>query len=285
MTLHPVTGPSNPVDPPSGQRGQSPVSRAIQAIGTLLSESPLANEQFQEARHDKAEADRLANEAAQSGVRKADAVARAAAERRKADPHERINRPFGTGLAIVFAVLDALPAYWSAEAFGLSQDSTLVLTALLCAALGGGMWLLDLFGRQRRRAALRLLEGALAAGFIGMFVLRFDYLQVTVGDDAGSSAIEALALTTISAALVAVGYVVLSHRTPKAVADAERAVQQTAQSGAQEAAAAARAHAARSRAALEDTVVTWILSHQPADADYEQFLEATGQAIDILLSR
>lgn len=285
MTLHPVTGPANPVEPPSGQYGQSPVSRALQAIGTLLSESPLAHEQFQEARHDKAEADRLGYEAARASQRQSDAAARAAAERRKASPHERISRPAGTGLAITLALLDALPAYWSAEAFGLSQDSTLILTALLCAALGGGMWLLDLFARQRRRAALRILAAALAAGFAGMFALRFDYLQVTGGEGVLSAVIEALALTAVSAALVAVGYVVLSHRTPKPVANAERIVRQSAQSGAVEAAAAARVRAARSRSALEDTVVTWTLSHQPADADYEQFLEATGQAIDILLSR
>ena len=185
----------------------------------------------------------------------------------------------------MLALLDALPAYWSAEAFGLSQASTLILTVLLCAALGGAMWLLDLFSRQHRRSALRILEGALGAGFIGMFVLRLDYLQVTGGQDVLSSAIEAAALTAVSAALVVVGFVVLSHRTPKAVANAERIARETANSGAVRAAAAARTKAARSRAALEDTVVTWVVSHQPAGISHEQFLEAAGQAIDILLSR
>lgn len=285
MTLHTVTGPDEPVDPPGAQPGQSSLSYAIHAIGTLFSSSPLAHEQFQEARHDQAEADRLDTEAAEAGRRSADAEARAGAERRKANPHERINRRLGTALAVTLAVLDALPAYWSAEAFGLSQTSTLILTVLLCAALGGGMWLLDLFSRQHRHSALRILEGALGAGFLGMFVLRFDYLQVTGGETLLSAAIEALALSAVSAALVAVGFIVLSHRTPKAVADAERLARETAGSGAGEAAAVARARAARSRAALEDTVVTWALSHEQADIGHEEFLEAIGQAIGILLSR
>lgn len=285
MTLHTVTGSDDPVDPPGVPSGPSPLSYAIQGIGTLLSESPLANEQFQEARHDQAEAGRLDTLATQAGQRNTDAEARAAAERRKADPHERINRRFGTALAITLALLDALPAYWSAEAFGLSQASTLILTVLLCAALGGGMWLLDLFSRQHRHSALRVLAGALGLGFVGMFVLRLDYLQVTGGEGFLSAAIEALALTAISAALVAVGFVVLSHRTSKSVASAERLARETARSGAGEAAKSARAKAARSRAALEDTVVTWALSHQPADIGHEQFLQAVGQAIGILLSR
>ena len=96
-----------------------------------------------------------------------------------------------------------------------------------------------------------------------MFVLRLDYLQVTGGQDVLSSAIEAAALTAVSAALVVVGFVVLSHRTPKAVANAERIARETANSGAVRAAAAARTKAARSRAALEDTVVTWVVSPSP----------------------
>ncbi len=285
MTLHTVTGPDDPDDRPENPPGSSPLSCAIHEIGTLLSESPLAREQFQEARHDQTEADRFEAEAKQLGQRSTDAEARAAAERRKANPHERINRTFGTGLAVVLALLDALPAYWSAEAFGLSQASTRILTVLLCAALGGAMWLLDLFSRQYHRSALRILECALGVGFIGMFVLRLDYLQVTGGQGVVSSAIEAAALTAVSAALVVVGFVVLSHRTPKALANAERIARETADSGAVRAAAAARTKAARSRAALEDTVVTWIVSHEPAGISHEQFLRAAGQALDILLSR
>jgi uncharacterized membrane-anchored protein len=282
MTLHTVAGPAGSGEP-ADRPGESPLSYAIRAIGTLVSESPLAHEQFREARHDLADTGRLDTEAARAGQHSADAQARAAAERHKASPHKRINRRLGTGLAVGLALLDALPAYWSAEAFGLGQDSTLVLTVLLCAALGGAMWLLDLFDSKGRRGALRILAAALGAGFVTLFVLRLEYLQVTGGGNVWSSAIEAFALTAISAALVAVGFVLLSHRTPPSVASAERLARGAANSGTVQAAASARAKAAMSRAAFEDTVVTWALSRQPADIGHEQFLDAIGQAIGILL--
>jgi hypothetical protein len=282
MTLHTLTGAEDPGDLPGARL---PLSHAIQAIGTLLSESPLALEQFHEARHSQAEADSLQHEETQAGQRTADAASRAAAERRKADPRERINRRLGTGIGTGLAVLDALPAYWSAQAFGLDQDSTLILTVLLCAALGAAMWLLDLFSHAQRRSALRVLEVTLLAGYVSLFVLRLDYLQVVGGEDFLSAAIESIALTAVSAALVGVGYVVLSHRMPKAVADAERAARETAGSGTAAAAAAARTRAARARAALQDTVMAWAVRQRPEGIGHEQFLQAVGQAIDIMLSR
>jgi hypothetical protein len=285
MTLHTVVGPGEPDEPPEARAGESALSYAIRAIGSLFASSRLAHEQFQEARHDQAEAERLAAAAEEGAQLTAAARARAVAERHKVSPYKRIPRWLGTTVAVALALLDALPAYWTAEAFGLDQASTLVLTVLLCVALGGAMWLLDLFSARGRRTALRILQAVLAAGFAAMFVLRLDYLQVTGGEDLWSSALQALALTAVSAALLAVGFVVLSHRTPKAVADAERAARQAEQSGADEDAAAAHAKAVMSRAALEDTVVTWAVSHQPAGLGHEQFIQAIGQAIDILLHR
>jgi hypothetical protein len=285
MTLYTVSDPEGPGQPPNDGGGESAVSVALRGIGTLLEASPLAREQFQDARHDQAEADRLEELAAQADREAADAKERVIAERHKAGPHKRINRQLGTGIAVALAVADALPAYWSAQAFNLDQRSTIMLTVLLCAALAGAMWLLDLFADKGRRLAFRILEGALGAGFAGLFVLRLDYLQVMNGEDLWSAAIQAMALTALSAALVAVGFVVLSHRVPKGVADAERTARQAAQSGAKEAAASAREAAVMSRAALEDTVVTWAVGHEQAGIGHQQFLHAISEAIGILLKR
>jgi len=180
-----------------------------------------------------------------------------------------------------------LPAYWTAEAFGLDQNSTVVLTVLLCTALGGAMWLLDLFAAKGRPVPLRILQATLTAAFTAMFILRFDYLQVTSGGDPWSSALQAVALTATSAALVAVGYVVLKHRKTKPLADAEHTARQleSFSAEAEKDAASASARAAMSRAALQDTVVTWAVSHQPPGLAHEEFLPAITQAIDILLSR
>lgn len=285
MPLQRVPDSDGSVEPSENQPIQSARSYAIQFIGTLLSESPLAHDQFREARHDQSVADQLAAEADQASQQRTDAETRAAAERRKANPDERINRPLGTTLAITLALLDALPAYWTAEAFGLSQTSTIIVTVLLCAALGGGMWLLELFSRQHRRSALRILGAALAAGFLAMFGLRQNYLEVTGGQGFMSSALESLALTAMSAALVCVGFVILSHRTTKAVTSAEQVARETARSGAAKAAASARAKAVMSRAAFKDTVVTAGVSREHLGISHEQFLEAIGDAIDSVLSR
>ena len=287
MTLHTVMGPGESGEHPAARAGESALSYAIRAIGGLFAVSKLAHEQFQEARYDQAEAERLAVVAEEAAQHAAAAWARAVAERHKASPHKRINRELGAAAAAGLALLDALPAYWTAQAFGLDQFSTLVLTGLLCVALGGSMWLLDLFEAKSRRLALRILQGVLAAGFVGMFVLRLDYLQVVGGGDPWSSALQALALTAVSAALLGVGFVVLSHRMPKAVADAERAAHQAKEeeSVAQEDAAAAHARAVMSQAALQDTVVTWAVSHEPAGLEQEEFVQAIGQAIDVLLNR
>jgi hypothetical protein len=184
-------------------------------IGTMIEQSPLAREQFQAARHCQAQARQLDQEADIAREQAGHAQARAAAEQLKTRPHQRIPRGAGTALAAGLAVLDAVPAYWSAQAFGLDQSSTLIITVLLCAALGGAMWLLDLCTSQRRRRALRILQASLAAGLLTLFVLRLDYLQVTGAASFWVAAVQALALTALSAVLVTVGYVLLAHRVPK----------------------------------------------------------------------
>ena len=285
MTLHTLQDPEGPEQPLPGSASESAVSYALRAIGGLLAESPLAHEQFQAARHDQAEVTLLDAEALRTRKKANDASARVVAERHKASPHKRINRWVGTGLAVTLAVLDVLPAYWSAQAFGLDQGSTLVLTVLLCVALGGAMWLLDLFAAKGRTLALRLVELTLGAGFAALFILRLDYLDVTGAAGFWQAAVQALALTALSAALVAVGYVLLSHRVPREVTAAQHAARQVAGPATAQAAEAAHDAADRSRAALEDTIVAWAVTQQPTGISHEDFLTVIGQAIDILLSR
>jgi len=285
MTLDTVTGPQDPDGTLGVRSGEAPLAYTIRAMGELFSGSSLAHEQLQDARHDQAGADRLALVAARAAGDAADARARVTAARHKVDPHAEIGRGMGTGMAITLAALDALPAYWTAEAFGFDQISTLILTVLLCAALGGAMWLLDLFAARQHRTSFRLLAGLLCGGFGAMFLLRMDYLEVTGGWGPLAAALQALALTAVSAALVAVGYVLLSNRVPKPVADAERQARATIRAGAAGVAAAASAKAAKSRAALQDTVVTWAVSHQPCGLEHDEFFAALSEAIDVLLRR
>ena len=125
----------------------------------------------------------------------------------------------------------------------------------------------------------------LGVGFVALFVLRLDYLQVAAGEGFLPAAMQAFALTALSAVLVALGFVLLSHRMSKEVASAERLARQAGRPGKKAAAEAARTKAARSRAALEDTVVTQVLSHEPSSMGHEQLLQAVNDAITILLRR
>lgn len=212
------------------------------------------------------------------------AQARAAAEQLKIGSHQHIPRSAGIALAAGLAVRDAVPAYWSAQAFGLDQTFTIISTVLLCAALGGAMWLLDLFTSQRRRRTLRILQASLAAGLLALFVLWLDYLQVTGAASFWVTAIEAFALTALSAVLVTVGYVLLAHRVPKTLAAAQRAARQASATPAAQAAQEAHAQASASRDAR--THRHHLGPHVPQDGiSYDQLLPALRQALTTLLNQ
>ena len=284
MSVYTLQDPDQP-----GQDRQAPgdpvAACALRLIGTVVDESPLGRDQFQAARHDAAQAHQRDQQAQAAREQAGHAQARAAAEQLKADPHQRIPRTAGTMLAAGLAVLDAVPAYWSAQAFGLDQTSTLIVTVLLCAALGGAMWLLDLFNSQRRRHALRVLEACLAGGLIALFALRLDYLQVTGAVGFWLAAIQAFALTALSAVLVATGYVLLAHRVPKSLAAAQQAARQAAPDAEVEAAQVAHTRASASWAALEDNLVTWALTHPQDGISQDQLLPALRQALGTLLNQ
>jgi uncharacterized membrane-anchored protein len=277
----------------SGQPGQDrqafpgdpAAASALNVIGTVVKELPLARDQLQAARHHAARARQLDQQAQTARERAGQLQARAAAEQLKADPHQRIPRTAGTTLAAGLAVLDAVPAYWSAEAFGLNQTSTLIVTVLLCAALGGAMWLLDLFTSQHRRRALRIMQACLAGGLIALFALRLDYLQVTGAAGFWLAAIQALALTALSAGLVVTGFVLLAHRVPKPLAAAQQAARQADPGSAIEAAQDAHAQASAARAALENTLFDWALTHLQDGIGHDRLLPALRRALDTLLDQ
>ena len=282
MSVYPLQGPDQPEQPPPGDQV---AACALRLIGTVVKESPLADDQFKAARFHAARGRQLDEQAQAARERAGQAQARAAAEKLKVDPHQRVPRGAGTALAAGLAVLDAVPAYWSAQAFGLDQGSTLIVTVLLCAALGGAMWLLDLFTSQGRRRALRILQACLAGGLIALFALRLDFLQVTAAVGFWLAAIQALALTALSAVLVATGYVLLAHRVPKSLAAAQRAARKADPAPAAQAAQDAHAQASDSRAAVEDTIIGWALIHPQDDIGHDRLLPALRQALDTLLNQ
>lgn len=274
MSVYPLQDPRPP---------DEAAAAALRMIGDALDASQLAGEQFQSARHDAAQASQADARAQAAREQSVQAQARVAAEQLKAGPHQRIPRSAGTALAVLLAALDAVPAYWSSQAFGLDQISTLIVTVLLCSALAGAMFLMELFSSQGRRRALRILQASLAGGLLALFVLRLDYLQVTGAVSLWLAAIQALALTALSAVLVATGYVLLAHRVPRTLAAARRAARQADPGPAAAAAQAARAQASDSRNALGHTVITWALARPHDTIPHDQLIPALTRAIDTLL--
>lgn len=283
MSVYSLQGPGDAG--PQGPAGDRVAGYALRMVGLVVEESALNREQFQAAQHDAVQARRLAEQARLARQGAGHAQARAAAEELKANPHHRVPRLAGSVLAAGLAVLDAVPAYWSAQAFGLDQTSTLIITGLLCAALGGAMWLMDLFTSHQRRRALRVLQGCLAGGLAALFALRLDYLLVTAGAGFWLAAIQAAALTALSGVLVATGYVLLAHRAPKPLATAQRAARHATPDAAAQAAQSAVAQASMSRAALEHTIIAWALTHSHDGISHDQLLPALRQALATLLDQ
>jgi hypothetical protein len=264
-------------------RDTEAVACALELTGRVVKETPLADEQFRTAGWDAKRARQLDERAQADQKQSGQAQARAATEELQNDSRHKFPRAVGTTLAVVLAVLDAVPAYWGAQAFGLDQDSTLMVTVLLCAALGGAMWLLDLYSSRRRPR--RILQACLTAGLIALFALRLDYLLVAGADGFWLAAIQAVALTAISGGLIVLGYVLLANRVPKPLAAARRAARQAAATAtaSTQAAQAAHSQAGISRAALGGTLIGWILIHPQQDVSHDRLVPALDQALDTLL--
>ena len=100
----------------------------------------------------------------------------------KLDPGERRALPFGLGASLIVAlvILDAFPLNWAAQAFGLDNDGTWIVTVILLIASVGAMLGFELTrGSSRRRG---ILIAVVTAGFLALLGLRTEYLITVAGD-------------------------------------------------------------------------------------------------------
>ena len=136
------------------------------------------------------------------------------------DDEQRRRFSFGTGttIAVGLAVIDAVPAFLAAQAFGLDIWTTVGITAVLVAALAAAMWVLAHHHEGWRRWAV---AGALIAGLAALGALRWWYLVVTAGDQT-AALLEAAGLTVFTALLVWFGVIVLGFTKARHVSAAER---------------------------------------------------------------
>lgn len=124
----------------------------------------------------------------------------------------------GTALALLLALVDAVPAYLAAQAFGADQPTTLGITAVLVAALAAAMWAINHYQAGWPRLVIVL---SLGAGLTAIGALRWWYLFVTAGDET-AAVLEAVGLTIFTTLLVWLGVVVLGFTKERHVSRAER---------------------------------------------------------------
>jgi hypothetical protein len=124
----------------------------------------------------------------------------------------------GTTLALLLAIVDAVPAFLAAQAFGADQPTTIGITAVLVAALAAAMWAINHYHAGLRRL---VIVTALGAGLTAIGALRWWYLFVTAGDET-AAVLEAIGLTIFTTLLVWLGVVVLSFTKERHVSRAER---------------------------------------------------------------
>jgi hypothetical protein len=202
---------------------------------------------------------------------------------------QELSRTLASVIAVLLAGVDAVPSYFTAQAFGLDQTATLVITMLLVAALGAVMWLLSLFSARRQARAGWIVEVVLGIGLVMMMILRAQFLAATSGSSPATALMQAGALTAMTGGLVAVGYIVLERRKPKVVAVAERTGGQRRVTAAETTTVAKRlrANADDARRGLDNYIVPHALKTNPPEGlDHHRFVAALRAVVlDLLVGQ
>jgi hypothetical protein len=215
---------------------------AREALARWLSDHPDAGSELEEASRAHIHLQEMDVRVADATRAASDSAQRAASLAAKLDPAGHRILGFVPGALIVAAltVLDGVPLNWAAQAFGLNNAGTWLITGILLVASVGAMAALEVTrGDARRRAGL---AGVLAAAYVALLVLRLQFLTTVGGDSVKAAALQATLLTGISASLVLLGSAVLARTRSLTLARARTAARRSRQY-------AAACQAARRRAA------------------------------------
>jgi hypothetical protein len=154
-----------------------------------------------------------ARDRAEEAAREADADERALDRAQMtvdADKKRRVWFPIAVFAALLFAVVDVIPAWWAAEALGGDYFETALVTALLVAGLAGFAALVSHFQHTRQWISWRFAVAASVALVVVESWLRFDYLTTTVEDVGLRQALtETGLLALVTGGLLWMSYVVL----------------------------------------------------------------------------
>lgn len=251
------------VNTPSG----FPQTTPPQILAEAQESNSSLKELYSDARREFVKMFQFTNQANDYDTKASKAKTTAKLFRSEIDPDGVRKMGYWTALigAIILSLLDVVPLYWAASTFGLDIVSTIILTVILVAAAGGGMFLLESFHNRDKTKAFQMTKIVLMAAFVGLVALRYYFLVVVSGGGIFASALEAIALSSITAGLVVVGYVLMAHASTKKMAKLDSQAnkfESLAQSFHQRATKAKEAGETK-EVALESELDTWLLAHYP----------------------
>jgi hypothetical protein len=207
-----LTEPANPALP--DHPGLDPDHLAVIGVATWLREDRAAADELEEAMRADSHCREMRRHGEAAGSVLADAKARVSGliDRHNLDGRRTLSFWLGSAVVITLVVLDAIPLNWAAQAFGLNEASSWLITLILLAATLGAMAGLEAARHdQRRRTAL---VGVILAAYAGLAALRTSFLVTVIGESIVAALLQAFVLSAISAGLVFLGSAVMARTRP-----------------------------------------------------------------------
>jgi hypothetical protein len=185
----------------------------------------------------------------------------------------------GAIIVTLLAVLDVVPLNWAAQAFDLAVAGTWLVTALLLAASLAAMLGFEMTRTNARKRTVLIIVVTLA--YLGLLVLRLQFLMTVAGESLSSALLQAVLLTAISAGLVLCGSAVMARTQHFAVARAQARMRHAEQL-ADDSVASRDAAARRMQRSAEVLRLRAHTSQAPAGIDHVSWIASLEREIQAL---
>jgi hypothetical protein len=261
-------------------------ARAATSLGALFEARPALASDLEEAGRAQThlEQERQREADARDALTRAEQHAAGMTARLNLAGHRFAGFTVGALAVALLLVFDAIPLNWAAQAFGLAAAATWLITGIMLVASAGVMAGLELTREDAGRRGVLLI--LLAAGFVGLAVLRTVFLVTVAGESLAAAILQAVLLSGISVGLVAFGSMIMARTRPLALARALAAVKRARRTAAACRDARRRAEETMQLhwAVLQRVVREWsIMSEVPAGASHADWISALERAMRALL--
>jgi hypothetical protein len=260
-------------------------AQASATIKRLLQERPAVAKEIKDTLRARVYLQELAGRTSLAEVTAADTEQHESNLAVKLDPsgHRTLGFALGAALVVALVVLDAAPLNWAAQAFGLNQAGTWLVTFILVAASIGAMLGFEITRSHPRRRAV--LAAVVTVGYLALLGLRTQFLTTVSGDSLPVALLQSTLLTAISAGLVWCGAAVMARTRSLSHSRARAAARHAAQAAAdaRQAQLQAAEKLQRHIGSLHHILLPWALgSAGPEGVDHAKWAAALDQAIRAL---